>query len=135
MKKLILGAIMLLSTVSFSQTKIMLVNNTGDSHGVEAMFDLKPSAGGEHNYALGAGITTGCDFHSLYGIATKEATKYFNVGAKLGGHSFDPVSINNSHLYYGAVSYIQLNGSDEGVLFGMEYDNLKHFTFGIGYKF
>ena len=136
MKKLLLLAILMFSLAGFSQVKVLFVHNTADSNGFEAIYDLDAWASKPHAYELGIGATGGPWFHTLYGIANQKVTKYFSVGAKLGAwsgarHSFDDCT----RLYYGATSYLQLNGAEKGFVLGFGADNREHLTFGIGYKF
>jgi len=133
MKKLLLGLMLLVCLSGFSQTKILGVYNTGNSTGAEAIFSFKPLE--ERVYSLGAGITGGNNFKTEYGILTQDVTKNFSIGGKVGGWNPCGHGQNNTYLYYGTVAYLQFTGKDKGWVLGTEYDNLKHFSFGLGYKF
>lgn len=138
-KMLLLGAILLISITSFGQAKFVAVHNSGRSNGAEITYCLKDTIGNLHRFDLGAGATFaeggGRNFTSAYGILANGVTKYFTVGAKVGGYTPNPAHNDNIYLYYGAVSYLQFSGVRDGFVVGLGFDNLRYTTVGLGYKF
>jgi hypothetical protein len=140
-KMLFLGAILLISITSFGQAKFVAVHNSGRSNGAEITYCLKDTIGNLHRFDLGAGATfaegsaAGRNFGSAYGIVANRVAKYFNVGAKVGGYIPNPAHNSNIYLYYGAVSYLQFSGKEQGFVLGLGFDNLRYTTIGLGYQF
>lgn len=134
MKKLLLGLMLLVGLMGFSQTKILGIYNTGKACGAEALWTINHVEEAPHVYSIGLGLMGG-DVNALYFIAAKDINKYFSVGGKVGSSSLDSLCDKDSRLYYGTVSYLQLTGNKEGLVLGLGYDNLRNYTFGLGYKF
>jgi len=138
---LLLGAILLISITSFGQAKFVAVHNSGRSNGAEITYCLKDTIGDIHRFDLGGGATfaegsaSGRNFNSAYAIFGNQVTKYFTVGAKVGGYIPNPAHNANIYLYYGAVSYLQITGKADGFVLGLGFDNLRYTTVGLGYKF
>jgi hypothetical protein len=138
---LFLGALLLMSITSFSQAKFVAVHNSGRSNGAEITYCLKDTIGNLHRFDLGGGATfaegnaAGRNFNSAYAILGNQVAKYFTVGAKAGGYIPNPAHNSNIYLYYGAVSYLQFSGKNEGFILGLGFDNLRYTTVGLGYKF
>jgi len=132
MKKLFLGALLLLSTLGFSQssnTRLMIIHSTSNVNGIEVIDNVG-------KYEIGGGIMASSEKHRLYCIATKKITDEFSIGGKIGGLK-DSFSKEKSgfQIYYGLTSYLRLFGKESGMVVSFGFDNTSNCTYGIGYQF
>ncbi len=107
MRKLLLPALLLLNMVSFGQelnyVRVTITHSTANINGIE-------DVGNFGKYEIGGGLMTNGEKFRLYGIATKNITNEFSLGAKFGGLRDSERNQKGFQVYYGLVSYLQVFG-------------------------
>ena len=131
MKRLFLGALLLLSTLGFTQksnyTRLMINHSTENINGIEAIRNVG-------KYEIGGGLIPGEKFRA-YCITTKKITNEFSIGSKIGGLYNTEKDQTGFRVYYGLISYLQLFGRESGLVISFGFDNTNNCSYGIGYQF